>query len=55
MSLFILGLMLGCFLSFFIITILVNSKKADESANRFMEDWEVEPQNCLPVIPQSTT
>jgi hypothetical protein len=55
MVLFILGLMSGCCLSFFIITLLAHSKKADESANRLMEEWEEDTRKCLPGIPQSIT
>jgi hypothetical protein len=50
MSLFILGLMIGGLLSFFLITMLANSKKADEVAFRFLEDRERDSKDCLPVI-----
>ena len=49
MSLFILGLILGSFLSFFLITMLANSKKADEIAFRYLEEGEGESPKCLPV------
>jgi hypothetical protein len=55
MSLFIIGLMLGSCLSFFLITMLVNSKKADEAAVQFMEERERDAPQYRPVIQQSTT
>jgi len=54
MSLFILGLIIGCSLSFILVTLLVNSKKADEEAFRVLECKEREVQNYLPVIQESS-
>jgi hypothetical protein len=54
MSLFILGLIMGCFLSFILVTMLVNSKKADEEAFRVLECTESEVHKYLPVIQESS-
>jgi hypothetical protein len=54
MSLFIFGLIMGCCLGFVLITMLVNSKKADEEAFRVLECEEREVQKYLPVIQESS-
>jgi hypothetical protein len=53
MALLILGMIMGCFLGFIIVTMLVNSKKADEESFRILECKEGEIQKYLPVIPES--
>jgi hypothetical protein len=53
MALIILGMIMGCFLGFIIVTMLVNSKKADEESFRMLECKEGEIQKYLPVIPES--
>jgi hypothetical protein len=54
MSLFILGLIMGCCLGFVLVTMLVNSKKADEEAFQVLECEEREIQKYLPVIQESS-
>jgi hypothetical protein len=55
MSLFILGLMVGCCMGVFLITLLANFKEADAAAIRFMEERERVTRECLPVTHQSIT
>jgi hypothetical protein len=53
MLFFILGLMMGCCLSFLLVAMLANFKKSDEAAIQHMADRERDIQKYLPVIQQS--
>ena len=53
MLLFIVGLLLGGSLGFFLAAILVRFKGADEAVGRFMEEKDTVAQECVPVTQQS--
>ena len=53
MLLFIVGLLVGGSLGFFLTAMLVRFKGADEAVGRFMEEKDTVAQECVPVTQQS--
>lgn len=53
MLLFIVGLLVGGSLGFFLTALLARFKEADEAVGRFMGEKEGVAQECVPVTQQS--